>query len=255
MTDIHRHISHPEQGEEDLEHQAPNVEVAGTMDDINITGDSLAEDIIHQQAKNYDQNDDCDKTDTDLESDLHSIGEGEADSVAGRNVAAGRRLIAVTIIALSLLMIASAMIGAAVGAGVFTRDDTSNVSTGEDDLIFSNNATAIDDNPSADETFDTEDSISDSEIIVGKPLPESTGTHSESGTDSATGLPTQTSWPELVGLTGLGAKKMIESKYPDVFDVVIVVDGTPLTRDYRQTRIRIVVDEENGIVVRPPHVG
>ena len=263
MTDNHLHISHPEQGEHDLEHQAPNVE-AGMMEGINITTGDKPEEVVHHKTKI--DHDDCDKTHTDLESDLHSIGEGETASAAGRDVPASRRLIAVTIIALSLLMVASAVVGAAVGAGVFSRDETSGASTGEDDLLSTiyvdnqnvsatNDATAIDDNQATDERFDTEGGIGESESTTGKPLPESTGTHNQSGTAAATGLPTQTSWPELVGLTGLGAKKMIESKYPDVFDIVIVVDGTPLTRDYRRTRIRIIVDEEGGIVVRTPHVG
>jgi len=231
------------------------------MHDIsNLTSENLDGTIHHHQKKfNNDHEDECDKTETDLESEIHSINVGDADygvtDVPGRR----RRIVVSIVVFLSLLMVASAMIGAAVGAGVFSRDETSSVAAGGDDqssavLVDDQpiNDPSIDENPTTDERFDTGDGISESNM--GKPLPGST-TATQSDTDAAAELPIQTSWPELVGRTGVGAKKVIESKYPDIFDVIIVVDGTPLTRDYRQTRVRIVVNEEDGIVVRTPHVG
>jgi len=224
-------------------------------DDINLTIKNLDGKI--PQKVNNDHDDDCDKTATDLESDI----EGDTDS-AVRDVPGRRRIVVTIIVILSFLMVASAMIGAAVGSGAFSRDDTSNVAAGGDDQTSAvlvdnqNDPTTIKD-PSiedtlVDERFDA-DNVDDIDSNTGRPLPGSTATQTD--TDAAAELPTQTSWPELVGRTGVGAKKMIESKYPDIFDVVIVVDGTPLTRDYRQTRVRIVVNEEDGIVVRTPHVG
>ncbi len=74
----------------------------------------------------------------------------------------------------------------------------------------------------------------------------------EQGTVAASMTP-PSSFPELVGLTGEEAKADLERKYPNL-NVFVVPDGSPVTMDYREDRVRIFVNEE-GKVGYPPHIG
>ncbi|KAJ4836292.1 hypothetical protein Tsubulata_008022 [Turnera subulata] len=56
------------------------------------------------------------------------------------------------------------------------------------------------------------------------------------------------SWPELVGTKGEEAAATIEKENPNV-NAVIVLEGTPVTMDFRCDRVRVWVD---GTVVRVP---
>ncbi|KAH1063252.1 hypothetical protein J1N35_028239 [Gossypium stocksii] len=58
------------------------------------------------------------------------------------------------------------------------------------------------------------------------------------------------SWPELVGKDGEAAKTTIERENPNVHAIVLL-DGTPVSLDFRCDRVRVFVDS-NGHVVRPP---
>mmetsp|Transcript_14416 Transcript_14416/g.36217 ORF Transcript_14416/g.36217 Transcript_14416/m.36217 type:complete len:281 (-) Transcript_14416:310-1152(-) len=64
-----------------------------------------------------------------------------------------------------------------------------------------------------------------------------------------------THFPALVGMTGEEAKSELEFLYgEEAFDIHILLEGTPVTRDYRFNRIRIFTDSE-GVVTKAPHVG
>jgi hypothetical protein len=62
-------------------------------------------------------------------------------------------------------------------------------------------------------------------------------------------------WPELVGMWGENAKARLEEKYgKDNYDIIIVPENSPVTKDLRWDRIRLFVDKE-GKVVSTPRVG
>ncbi|WOG89048.1 hypothetical protein DCAR_0208284 [Daucus carota subsp. sativus] len=58
------------------------------------------------------------------------------------------------------------------------------------------------------------------------------------------------SWPELVGEDGLAAAEIVEKENPNVNAIVLLV-GTPVTRDFRCDRVWVWVNED-GIVVCTP---
>ncbi|EOA28708.1 hypothetical protein CARUB_v10024936mg [Capsella rubella] len=61
------------------------------------------------------------------------------------------------------------------------------------------------------------------------------------------------SWPELVRTNGDYAASVIERENPSV-DAVVILDGTPVTADFRCDRVRVRVDR-NRIVVKTPVAG
>jgi hypothetical protein len=62
----------------------------------------------------------------------------------------------------------------------------------------------------------------------------------------------KTAWPELVGANGEAAKAKIADATG--FLVQVVPDGSMVTMDFREDRVRIFVDA-SGNVVTPPRVG
>ena len=62
-----------------------------------------------------------------------------------------------------------------------------------------------------------------------------------------------TSWPETVGKTGEDAKAIILASNPKLY-VEIILDGTPVTMDWRDDRVRVVVNT-SGIVLYVPTIG
>ncbi|KVG43185.1 Proteinase inhibitor I13, potato inhibitor I [Cynara cardunculus var. scolymus] len=61
------------------------------------------------------------------------------------------------------------------------------------------------------------------------------------------------SWPEVVGRRGEDAVVTIERENPRV-DAFVILDGTPVTGDFRCDRVRVRVNSR-GIVVRTPEIG
>mmetsp|Transcript_30933 Transcript_30933/g.45309 ORF Transcript_30933/g.45309 Transcript_30933/m.45309 type:complete len:142 (-) Transcript_30933:223-648(-) len=61
-------------------------------------------------------------------------------------------------------------------------------------------------------------------------------------------------WPEFVGLEGKFVKEFL---FQDIGmgDIIILNQGTPVTRDYRPNRVRIFVDPSSGEVVNIPNRG
>ena len=70
----------------------------------------------------------------------------------------------------------------------------------------------------------------------------------------ASSPPIKSSWPELVGKTGEEAKAVILKENPYVTKVEILLEGSGVTMDYRQSRVRIFVNDE-GIVAETPRTG
>ena len=60
-------------------------------------------------------------------------------------------------------------------------------------------------------------------------------------------------WPELVGKTGVDARRYFKEHFP-VITAQIVELGDMITEDYAPERVQIFVDE-NGIVTWPPQIG
>ncbi|CAN7115758.1 unnamed protein product [Brassica rapa subsp. narinosa] len=65
--------------------------------------------------------------------------------------------------------------------------------------------------------------------------------------------PGKNSWPELVGTNGDYAALVIERENTRV-DAIVILDGTPVTADFRCDRVRVRVDK-NRIVVKVPIAG
>lgn len=61
------------------------------------------------------------------------------------------------------------------------------------------------------------------------------------------------SWPELLGTNGDYAASVIERENSRV-DAMVILDGTPVTGDFRCDRVRVRVDR-NRIVVQVPTTG
>ncbi len=59
-------------------------------------------------------------------------------------------------------------------------------------------------------------------------------------------------WSGVVGLSGEEAKAAILKDNSNL-NVIILPEGTPVTRDYRWNRVRIFVDD-NGKVVSAPRI-
>lgn len=62
----------------------------------------------------------------------------------------------------------------------------------------------------------------------------------------------KTTWPELVGENGEAAKATIMQQTG--ITVHVIPDGSMMTMDYREDRVRIFVDTD-GNVVRAPRIG
>ncbi|KAJ9543355.1 hypothetical protein OSB04_023062 [Centaurea solstitialis] len=62
----------------------------------------------------------------------------------------------------------------------------------------------------------------------------------------------KSSWPELVGRRGDFAVETIERENPRV-DAVVILDGSPVTADFRCDRVRVRVNRR-GIVVQIPGI-
>ncbi|KAF8086818.1 hypothetical protein N665_0611s0004 [Sinapis alba] len=67
--------------------------------------------------------------------------------------------------------------------------------------------------------------------------------------------PGKNSWPELVGTKGDYAASVIERENSRV-KAVVILDGSPVTTDFRCDRVWVRVDKEvEGIVIKTPTVG
>ncbi|CAH8362921.1 unnamed protein product [Eruca vesicaria subsp. sativa] len=65
--------------------------------------------------------------------------------------------------------------------------------------------------------------------------------------------PGKNSWPELVGTNGDYAASVIEKENRRV-DAIVILDGTPVTADFRCDRVRVWVNT-NRVVIKPPTAG
>ncbi|KAL1549006.1 hypothetical protein AAHA92_17163 [Salvia divinorum] len=62
------------------------------------------------------------------------------------------------------------------------------------------------------------------------------------------------SWPELLGVSGKKAVKVIEKENPLVNAIIVPPTQTILPSDYRCDRVWVFVDDD-GIVTRVPVIG
>jgi hypothetical protein len=63
-----------------------------------------------------------------------------------------------------------------------------------------------------------------------------------------------TSWPDLVGVSGELAKNVIQKQLPN-FEIEIVPWGSFVSMEFKEDRVRIFVDEETGEVKETPKIG
>jgi len=64
-----------------------------------------------------------------------------------------------------------------------------------------------------------------------------------------------TKWPDLVGMTGEEAKAQLELLCGDeTYEIIVLNEDSPTTRDYRFSRIRIFTNDE-GVVSKVPVIG
>ncbi len=61
-------------------------------------------------------------------------------------------------------------------------------------------------------------------------------------------------WPELVGLDGEEAVKIIQGENADL-NVIMMDNNRPQTRDLRPNRVRVLVDPETKKVSHKPFCG
>ncbi|GLJ50559.1 hypothetical protein SUGI_1077120 [Cryptomeria japonica] len=73
-------------------------------------------------------------------------------------------------------------------------------------------------------------------------------------TNSGSAEAVKRSWPELVGADVEHAKAMVKQENPSVTPT-IVPEGSFVTCDYRQDRVRIYVNSETNKVVSGPKIG
>ncbi|KAI7726528.1 hypothetical protein M8C21_016218 [Ambrosia artemisiifolia] len=66
----------------------------------------------------------------------------------------------------------------------------------------------------------------------------------------ATDCQGKSSWPELVGASGEAAAATIEKENPLV-NATVILDGTPVPRDFRCDRVWVWVNTQ-GVVIRTP---
>jgi hypothetical protein len=61
------------------------------------------------------------------------------------------------------------------------------------------------------------------------------------------------SFENLVGMSGEQAKEAILKEHPD-FQVQVLPEGSPVTRDFRMNRVRVFVNND-GVVQQAPRTG
>jgi Potato inhibitor I family len=91
---------------------------------------------------------------------------------------------------------------------------------------------------------------------------EENNTSSNNATNSTTKVPTQVTtkpemleWPEFVGMPAEQAKQQLEEEFgKETYDIIIVPENSPVTKDLRFNRIRLFVNEA-GIITRIPRTG
>lgn len=59
---------------------------------------------------------------------------------------------------------------------------------------------------------------------------------------------------DMIGHPGEEMKANIQHHHPEITEVHVVPQGSPVTMDFRPDRVRIYVDE-NGLVVKAPRPG
>ncbi|MFD3330041.1 serine protease inhibitor [Streptomyces sp. NPDC058701] len=61
-------------------------------------------------------------------------------------------------------------------------------------------------------------------------------------------------WPELVGRTADEAVAVIRRTNPDIVRVPVLADGSLVTADFREDRVRVFTDADDH-VTRVPRIG
>ncbi len=67
-------------------------------------------------------------------------------------------------------------------------------------------------------------------------------------------VPGKTTWPELVGRAGKAAVSTIKAERPDLQSVTSMEEGSMMTMDFREDRVRVMVNVD-GNVTKAPTVG
>lgn len=232
------------------------------------------------------------KDDDDLSVSTHQT-DNDSDTGSAAAAAKGatkyrtRRLV-LLMIALGTLagLVSGLVIGVAVGKDEsITNASQMNVQVGGDSSLLPSEPaiepqetpsgnTTVDDEPAAvppteedDRTSNDEERVEDTPQGFFNEVPLDEGEEGDAlvdGDDSSTnkdgggfvigsGMGTSVSWPELVGFPAEEAKTILEDE-DEGYEVIIVPPGGVTTKDYREDRIWLYVNEE-GYVSRVPRPG
>lgn len=167
-----------------------------------------------------------------------------------------RTLLYVIVLTIVVVAATSAGIVGGIYASRKQSDSPMPSTTLEEEFASSSTINDVDAIPSKVE--DENDTIPDSEVEPMIPKNDHLGLLDEVMDGNIETEETQdnvTEWPALVGMTGEEAKTELELLYgEDAYDIHILLEGSPVTRDYRFNRIRIFTNEE-GVVTTVPRIG
>ncbi|MCD7470241.1 hypothetical protein HAX54_009958 [Datura stramonium] len=63
--------------------------------------------------------------------------------------------------------------------------------------------------------------------------------------------PGKFTWPELLGVPAKWAREIIQKENPNVTNIPSVLNGSPVSRDFRCDRVRLFVNVLDVVVVTP----
>eukprot|EP00127_Corallochytrium_limacisporum_P004851 Clim_evm3s188 gene=Clim_evmTU3s188 len=80
--------------------------------------------------------------------------------------------------------------------------------------------------------------------------------HGQSSSAPSVVMPDKTKWPELVGANKDNAVATIQAERPDLTQVTALPNGSMVTADYREDRVRVFYDSETeNVGPRAPMIG
>lgn len=257
-------IKPPQEDAPDTEEDAPDTDMTqihSKSQGVGVTGgsaDDFESQVPRSKGRTSSSYYDFDVKDEDLESrridesimtsdDDSDVDDSKADNISregSKTVLTGHRR-RVLIAVLVLLM---ACVALAVGLGLGLNVNDEDEATTNDEIVGKNESSV-----SPNNFFDNSANIS---TLNDTDFATHNGTNTTSTSPPSISFPPNaTEWPHLMGWTGPEAQTALHLAYgPDTYQIFLLHENDPATRDYRYDRIRLFVDDEN-IVSRIPRIG